>query len=178
MIYISFSTNYTSGNRMVVLKICLDFSPKWCYPAITSMVCRQWNKAFWLPLQVLADMIITNESRIHKSYVVANFRKPRQYAASISVRHQDMKAVGAITADMQKWMRESSGIDQGLPCFVGLASLDNQACNLTVLVTPFYQIVWASDEGCSGLQQRQFSTFPYYRAGSLQFSPHTNWEGL
>lgn len=85
-------------------------------------------------MQVLADMIISNESRINKSYVVSNFRKPRQYVASISVRHSDMHAVEKIVSQMKAWLDASPGIEKSLPCFVGLASLDNQACNLTVLV--------------------------------------------
>ena len=99
-------------------------------------------------------MIITNESRIQKTYVVSNFRKPRQYLASISVRHSDMKAVGSITAAMQQWLKECPGIDHNLPFFVGLASLDNQACNLTVLVSflllaaALDQFSWSSSHAC------------------------------
>jgi hypothetical protein len=93
----------------------------------------------WVP-QVLADMIISNESRISKSYVVSNFRKARQYLASISVRYSDMGSVEGIAADMKAWLDASSGVDRSLPLFVGLASLDNHACNLTVLVGLWFQV--------------------------------------
>ena len=85
-------------------------------------------------MQVLADMIISNESRIAKSYVVTNFKKPRQYVASISIRHKDMGLVEPITAGMKKCLEDCTDIEHNLPYFVGLTSLDNHACNLSILV--------------------------------------------
>ena len=87
-------------------------------------------------LQVLADMIISNESRIVRSGVVSNFKKPRQYVATISIRHKDMLLVDGITASMKSWLETSVDIHHDLPTFVGLSSLDNHSCNISVLVTP------------------------------------------
>lgn len=84
--------------------------------------------------QVLADMIISNESRIGRSYVVSSFRKARQYLTTLSVRYKDMLAVEDIVSDMRAWLVASPGVDSSLPLFVGLGSLDNHACNITLLV--------------------------------------------
>ena len=89
-----------------------------------------------LCLQVLADMIISNESRINRSGVVSNFKKPRQYVASIAIRHKDMLLVDPITAAMKSYLDNSKDIDHGLPYFVGLSGLDNHSCNLGILVRP------------------------------------------
>lgn len=88
-------------------------------------------------------MIISNESRIAKTSVVSNFRKPRQYAASISIRHKDMHLVDPITVSMKKWLKDCSEIDTCLPFFAGLASLDNHACNIGILVglCLFYELL-------------------------------------
>ena len=80
-------------------------------------------------------MIISNESRINKSYVISQFRKPRQYLANISIRHADMGAVEKITSEMKAWLDKSTGIEKSLPYFVSLASLDQHACNLSILVS-------------------------------------------
>lgn len=80
-------------------------------------------------------MIISNESRISRSYVVSNFRKPRQYLASVAVRYEDMDAVEGIVGAARSWLEESRHIDGSLPLFVGLASLDNHACNISIVVS-------------------------------------------
>lgn len=79
-------------------------------------------------------MIISNESRISKSKVMSNFRKPRQYIATIAIRHKDMLLVDAVTGGMKRWLETSKDIDQTLPNFVGLSSLDNHSCNLNIMV--------------------------------------------
>lgn len=84
-------------------------------------------------------MIISNESRITKSKVMSNFRKPRQYVATISIRHKDMLLVESVTGGMKKWLETSKDIDQTLPNFVGLNSLDNHSCNLSVMVSSNHQ---------------------------------------
>ena len=50
------------------------------------------------------------------------------------MRYSDIGSVEGIAADMRAWLDASPGVDRSLPLFVGLASLDNHACNLTVLV--------------------------------------------
>ena len=80
-------------------------------------------------------MIISNESRINRSGVVSNFKKPRQFVASISIRHRDMLLVEPITVSMKTWLDNSKDIDHSLPFFVGLSSLDNHSCNLGILVS-------------------------------------------
>lgn len=70
---------------------------------------------------------------------MSNFRKPRQYVATISIRHKDMLLVESVTGGMKKWLETSKDIDQTLPNFVGLNSLDNHSCNLSVMVSSNYQ---------------------------------------
>lgn len=43
--------------------------------------------------------------------------------------------VEPVVAAMKAWLEASEGVDKRLPLSVSLASLDNHACNLTVVVS-------------------------------------------
>ena len=45
-----------------------------------------------------------------------------------------MHVVEPVVAAMKAWLEASDGVDKRLPLSVGLASLDNHACNLTIVV--------------------------------------------
>ncbi|KAK9795966.1 hypothetical protein WJX73_009797 [Symbiochloris irregularis] len=89
---------------------------------------------FMLPNKVLADMIITNESRVTKSKMIAAYNLPRQYLTTLSVRLQDADKLPGIIRDMREVLEGDAGVDKRLPCFVGLSGFEDAACNIILLV--------------------------------------------
>ena len=116
-------------------------------------------------------MIISNESRISKSKVMSNFRKPRQYLATISIRHKDMLLVDSVTGSMKRWLETSKDIDQTLPNFVGLGSLDNHSCNLSIMVSlslpcPVFVSLNMLGSTAAGYMPQLLSTLSFTSGGS------------
>jgi len=60
--------------------------------------------------------------------------------ALLQVRYSDIGSVEGIVADMRAWLDAHPGVDCSLPLFVGLGSLDNHACNLSVVVRRLYRV--------------------------------------
>ena len=80
-----------------------------------------------LLMQVLADMIISNESRIVKSKMIASYDQPRQYITQLNVRLQ---------VYIQAWpqMLPSAALSDGEGCWAGVSCrLLDRYCVLSVI---------------------------------------------
>ncbi|EIE20508.1 hypothetical protein COCSUDRAFT_57655 [Coccomyxa subellipsoidea C-169] len=86
-----------------------------------------------VPNRSITEMIVSNESRLGRSNVAANFKDPRQFTTSIGVRYEDLPKVKAITADIKAFLDQHPGVDKKLPYGSGLGSLQDWSVQIGLM---------------------------------------------
>jgi len=86
-----------------------------------------------IPNKAITEYIVSNESRIGRSEVVAQFKDPRQYSTSFKVKNQDFSQVPDILTEVMNYLKMSPGVDKLLPMSAKLQALGDSS--VTVAIT-------------------------------------------